>query len=85
MATNNCRICGLYFEAPPWGEDGHSPTFDICPCCGVEFGNEDYTFESAKRYRAKWIDGGASWFMPKKKPSNWDIQEQMLKIPPNWR
>ena len=36
-----CRVCGLLSSDPPWGYDGVSPTFDFCPCCGVEFGYED--------------------------------------------
>lgn len=51
MEEHFCRICGLYSEDKPWGEDGHCPTYDICPCCGCEFGYEDYTVESAINYR----------------------------------
>ena len=54
--------------------------FDICPCCGVEFGNEDYTEESLKEYRAKWISEGAHWFDPKLQPQNWSMQEQISNI-----
>ena len=42
-----CTVCGLPLgDFAPWGDDKESPTFDICPCCGVEYGNEDYTPES---------------------------------------
>lgn len=53
MTDHNCRVCGLHIDDLPWGQDGNSPTYDICPCCGVEFGYEDYTAESARRYREK--------------------------------
>ncbi len=46
MNEHNCRVCGLYIDDLPWGEDGNCPTYEICSCCGVEFGNEDYTVES---------------------------------------
>jgi len=60
-----CRICGLYIEDLPWGEDGNTPSYEICPCCGVEFGHEDYTILSAKEYRIKWLKDGADWLVRK--------------------
>ena len=81
MSEHNCRICGLYIEDVPWGKDGNCPTYDFCPCCGVEFGHEDYTNESIKRYREKWIGEGANWVNPKEKPDGWDKEEQFKNIP----
>ena len=75
--TGYCKVCGCQLDYLPWGEDGKTPSFDICPCCGVEFGNEDYTEESIKKYREKWINGGAHWFDTKLRPSNWSLQEQL--------
>ncbi len=57
-----CTICGWYTEDKPWGEDGQSPTFEICPRCGVEFGYEDYIPESADAYRKAWVEKGKPWF-----------------------
>lgn len=48
-----CSICGLPLDFAPWGDDGKTPTYDICPCCGVEWGNEDYTLDSRTEYRNK--------------------------------
>lgn len=76
-----CRICGLYIETAPWGKDGKSPTYEICLCCGVEFGNEDYTMQSVQKFRKKWLEGGAQWFDRKEKPNNWSLEEQMKQIP----
>jgi hypothetical protein len=81
MEQNNCRICGLYIADFPWGEDGNSPTYQICSCCGVEFGNEDYTTESIKRYRQEWIKKGAKWFNLGEKPENWNLEKQLKSIP----
>ena len=78
-----CKVCGYKLNYLPWGEDGETPCFDICPCCGVEFGNEDYTEESLKEYRAKWISEGAHWFDPNLQPQNWSLQEQISNIRPN--
>jgi len=85
MIEHNCRICGLYIEEPTWGKNGSCPTYEICPCCGVEFGNDDYTIKSTKEYRAKWLSEGATWFYKKEKPDNWDIEKQIENIPKAFR
>jgi hypothetical protein len=80
-----CRVCGLYNDTPPWGLAGDIPTYEICPCCGVEFGNEDYTLNSIKKYREHWLNSGASWAEPKEKPKQWDLVLQMHNIPEEFR
>lgn len=81
MENQFCRICGLYIEDKPWGEDGNCPTYEICPCCGVEFGNEDYTINSIIRYRKEWIENGAVWNDLRKKPKLWNLENQIKNIP----
>lgn len=78
--SNLCRVCGCDHLSPPWGEDGLSPSFEICACCGVEFGHEDYTQDSIVKYRKKWISNGASWFIKKHRPLNWDLEKQLNAI-----
>lgn len=79
---HHCSVCGYPLDHLPWGEDGRSPTYEICPCCGVEFGNEDYTPASIQRYRAKWIQEGAIWFTPEAMPDDWKLEEQLANISP---
>ena len=79
--THECRVCGCYSDDFPWGEDGKSPSFQICPCCGVQFGKEDVTLESIKQYRAEWISKGGKWFDKDEKPDSWDMEIQMKNIP----
>lgn len=80
-----CSSCGYYLGFSPWGEDGNTPDYSICSCCGIEFGNEDYTLESLKEYRAHWLINGSKWFDEKMKPVNWDIHKQMANIPFEYR
>ncbi|WP_323739765.1 hypothetical protein [Acinetobacter oleivorans] len=80
-----CRICGFIQPEEPWGEDGENPNFDICDCCGVEFGYEDYTKASVKTYRKKWLEAGANWWTSKEKPKDWDIEKQLQNIPANYK
>lgn len=85
MHKNNelyiCRVCGAKQSDAPWGEDGESPTFDICDCCSVEFGYEDATLRGIKRYREKWLKNGAVWNHKHSKPDNWSSEEQLSHIP----
>lgn len=81
MNKHNCRVCGLYIKDFPWGKDGDCPTYEICPCCGVEFGNEDYTLSSIRIYRKNWISNGGKWFSTKEKPNNWNLENQLQHIP----
>lgn len=75
-----CRVCGLRQLEPPWGKDGKTPTYDYCPCCGVEFGNGDATPVACQRWRKKWIEAGAQWVEPGKRPENWDLNQQLKTI-----
>ena len=76
-----CRVCGLRLSEPPWGEDGHSPTYEYCPCCGVEFGYGDATPIAARRWREKWLGGDAAWREPTHRPENWSRDEQLNAVP----
>ncbi|MEM5370068.1 hypothetical protein V4C53_29075 [Paraburkholderia azotifigens] len=81
MHKNNCRVCGYELAYPPWGDDGEDPSWEICPCCGTEFGYEDCTPVSAKRKREQWIAAGCPWFDRKKKSLDWDLKRQCEHIP----
>lgn len=76
-----CRVCGLARESEPWGADGNTPSFEICSCCGVEFGYQDCTPEYVKKYRKSWFDRKNKWFSPKEMPLDWSLETQMENIP----
>lgn len=80
-----CRVCGNIQVDPPWGEDAQSPTYDICDCCGVEFGYGDCTLVAIKAFRHKWLSKGANWKYPEAKPENWTLEEQMKNIPNEYK
>ena len=66
---------------PPWGEDGTLPTFNICGCCGVEFGCGDFTLKAIHSRRKTWLIQSAKWEDKEEKPNDWDLEEQMKNIP----
>jgi hypothetical protein len=78
-----CRVCGLFQDqdVPPWGFDGNSPSFDICGCCGAEFGFDDCFPGAVKEFRAKWLEKGSAWRFPEEKPPNWSLEEQLKNVP----
>ena len=84
-AELRCRVCGLLQEMPPWGEDGRSPTYDFCACCGTEFGYQDSSRVGVIRRRHEWLASGAKWADPSVKPQPWDPMEQLSSVPLAWR
>lgn len=75
-----CRVCGFDNGFHPWGEDGKTASYEICDCCGVEFGYEDSNVESVKLYRQSWVEKGAPWFNEKLKPKDWSFEKQLNNI-----
>jgi len=78
---HECRVCGYYSKDYPWGEDGKSPTYQLCPCCGVQYGVKDITPEEIQNERELWIKNKYKWFDSNLKPANWSSEEQLKNIP----
>jgi hypothetical protein len=79
--NKNCRICGYPCVAPPWGEDGNTPLFEHCPCCGAEFGYQDSTVMGIRKFRENWIKNGAQWDDSTKRPAGWNLEKHLKNIP----
>ncbi|WP_211263927.1 hypothetical protein [Streptosporangium amethystogenes] len=65
---------------PPPGRSalgGRTPSFEICPCCGVEFGYEDATPQAVSAHRRDWLAAGATWSAPSREPPGWDLERQL--------
>jgi|GEM_PF-1932010 len=80
-----CRVCGLDYgpDNLTWWGDGDA-SFEICSCCGVEFGIQDTHLMGVRPYRLDWLKRDELWFEPSKKPEQWDVFEQMKNIPEKW-
>lgn len=65
-----CLVCNYegLFE-PPYDESGIGSD-EICPCCGFQFGYDDYPNKEAgiTQWRENWIKGGCKWFSNSRKP-----------------
>lgn len=76
-----CPVCGYdVLKEAPYDRQG-TPSYEICPCCGFEFGfdgvNDQIVFTD---FRQRWIKNGARWFMPELKPRNWDLRKQLNNL-----
>jgi hypothetical protein len=52
--------------------------YNICPCCGTEFDNDDAEY-SYDELRYQWILRGAPWFY-EEPPVGWNAAAQMAKF-----
>lgn len=62
-------------------------SYDICPCCGTEFGYDvdgdtpEELQQSIEKRRDEWIRGGHSWFsQARKPPPDWDWKKELRAI-----
>ena len=66
---------------PPYSQYFGEPSYEVCDCCGCEFGNDDepgtappLTF---RQYREEWMADGGRWFEPSRKPQDWTLEQQL--------
>jgi hypothetical protein len=70
-----CPVCGYGMEVPP-------ENYNICSCCGVEFGYNDVG-RSHRELRDIWISEGAKWWSEyNPPPQGWDPIVQLRKLLP---
>ena len=77
-----CPVCGWpELSEPPYDEFG-SASFEICPCCGVEFGYDDEVKgETHQQARARWIADGMKWWSTSRPaPEGWNASLQLARI-----
>src|SRR5260370_30554894 len=66
----DCTVCASPdFVYPP-------RDYNICTCCGTEFGNDDARFTHAQ-LRSMWVGDGARWFFGNP-PTPWNPWFQLI-------
>lgn len=78
-----CLVCGLDLRGvddPPWGTSGEDPSYNFCPCCGVEFGYGDSSLTGIRTWRERWLLDPA-WATPLARPADWSLQDQLSQLP----
>ncbi|MEG0362168.1 MAG: hypothetical protein RR602_11090 [Longicatena sp.] len=78
---NICPVCGFdKLTEPPYNKFSN-PSFEICGCCGFQFGYDDMSEgKSYEEYRNSWIENNYEWFSEDRKPQNWDYKEQLKNL-----
>jgi hypothetical protein len=71
--SHQCLVCAYkHMPLPPI-------PYNICPCCGVEYGLDD-AFDSHAELRNRWLEAGAKWFSDPRlypMPSGWNAWDQL--------
>ena len=66
---------------PPYEAYFGMPSYEVCACCGFEFGNDDNPGTAApvsfRSYLNEWVADGAEWFSPDKQPADWSLHHQL--------
>ncbi len=70
-----CPVCGYTGLEEPHRQQHGSPSFEICSCCGIEFGYHDARRSHAE-LRKEWIEEGMPWHHPPV-PEGWDPKVQL--------
>ena len=80
--TYVCPVCGFdQLEEPPYSAAG-AGLFEICPCCGFQFGvTDDNQGISFHDWREGWIDRGMLWESHgSSPPPEWNPSKQLCKL-----
>ncbi|OFZ18859.1 MAG: hypothetical protein A2Z20_02535 [Bdellovibrionales bacterium RBG_16_40_8] len=68
---------------PPYSNHWGEGSYDVCLCCGFEYGLDDEPGpglkpDSFESYLKNWVQNeSCKWFEPKSKPTDWDIVKQL--------
>jgi len=69
-----CTVCGYDALTRPPAD------YNICPCCGTEFGYDDVA-HSLDELRNLWFAKGAAWFSDHTPPPpEWDVFRQIANL-----
>jgi hypothetical protein len=72
-----CPVCRYPDLDEAAYDDFGCSSYNICPCCGTEFGYDDSSLAHAK-LREKWVAEGMQWWsMNKLRPDAWDPVAQL--------
>ena len=73
MTYSTCPVCGFDKLSRPLEQ------FDICPCCGTEFGYDDSAL-THEQLRIQWIRSGADWWSETTEPpADWNPIVQLIE------
>lgn len=67
---------------PPYSETWGTASYEVCTCCGYEFGYDDDPGGgqgglSFAAYLRNWCNDGMNWLAPSARPQNWSLAQQL--------
>jgi hypothetical protein len=75
-------VCGFNLGFEAW--NGDSPSDEICPCCGIQFGYTDCADGGVfgrkriyREWRAAWVAEGMPWRGANPTPANYNPKLQL--------
>jgi len=75
-----CPVCGFEGLHEPAYDSQGCASFDICPCCGIQFGYDDASVVH-RALRAAWIAKGTQWVSRSRpRPAGWEPSEQLRRL-----
>ncbi|MDR0840584.1 MAG: hypothetical protein LBN26_04260 [Christensenellaceae bacterium] len=80
---NRCPVCNYDgLSEPAYDGQGYG-SYEICPCCGFQFGYDDYPKpqEAILRWRNEWRQNGYKWFSKvRTPPEGWEPELQLFWV-----
>lgn len=83
--TSSCPVCGFGLDFLPW--DGESPSDEICPSCGIQFGYDDAAGGKPEQrsriyedWRSRWVTAGCPWSSARPRPKRWDPRRDLERV-----
>ncbi|MFZ5638655.1 MAG: hypothetical protein ACOY82_18930 [Pseudomonadota bacterium] len=73
-----CPVCGwLGLEVRPVHP---FDSYEICSCCGTEFGLDVSEKDDIEIVREDWLNEGAAWFSEEDRPADWNVERAQAQI-----
>ena len=81
MKKHACTVCGWPGLAEPPRSASGGGSFEICPCCGFQFGvSDDDEGHTDAAWRARWIRDGMEWSSASRPaPARWSARRQLTR------
>ena len=83
-----CPVCGFPdLHEPPWHFE-RTASYEICPCCLIEFGYHDWGDHGTeadrktihREWRKAWVKEGMPWRGIGAPPDGWDPRKQLRDL-----
>ncbi len=75
LSENQCPSCAYDLGFRAW--DSESPSLEICPSCGIQFGYDDMAGGDVQKRKKLYVNWKAAWNANERQPLN---KRQILDV-----